>query len=60
MIAVAGFIESVVAAKQNAQRFNYTISPNRESVALGLGNLASSFLPGEAESSTHTIGLIPS
>ncbi|KAG9038216.1 hypothetical protein FRB95_002177 [Tulasnella sp. JGI-2019a] len=46
VIAVAGFIESVVAAKQNAQRFNYTISPNRESVALGLGNLASSFLPG--------------
>ncbi|KAG8862610.1 hypothetical protein FRB96_001169 [Tulasnella sp. 330] len=46
VIAVAGFIESVVAGKQNAQRFNYTISPNRESVALGLGNLVSSFLPG--------------
>lgn len=47
LIAIAGFIESVVAAKQQAQRFNYTISPNRESVALGIGNLVSSFLPGE-------------
>ncbi|CAE6443717.1 unnamed protein product [Rhizoctonia solani] len=39
----------VVAAKQNAARFGYSISPNRELVALGVysaGNLVSSFFPG--------------
>ncbi|ELU42006.1 sulfate anion transporter [Rhizoctonia solani AG-1 IA] len=36
----------VVAAKQNAARFGYSISPNRELVALGAGNLVSSFFPG--------------
>lgn len=45
-MAVAGYIDSVVAAKQNAARFGYSISPNRELVALGAGNLLASFLPG--------------
>ncbi|KAG8899229.1 hypothetical protein FRC00_001742 [Tulasnella sp. 408] len=35
LVAVAGYIDSVVAAKQNASRFGYSISPNRELVALG-------------------------
>jgi MFS superfamily sulfate permease-like transporter len=46
LIAVAGFLDSVVAAKQNSSRFGYTISPNRELVALGAGNLLGSFVPG--------------
>lgn len=46
LIAVAGFIDSVVAAKANAARFGYSISPNRELVALGAGNLLGSFVPG--------------
>ncbi|KAG8917829.1 hypothetical protein FRC01_002180, partial [Tulasnella sp. 417] len=46
LMAVAGYIDSVVAAKQNAARFGYSISPNRELVALGAGNLMASFLPG--------------
>lgn len=46
LVAVAGYIDSVVAAKQNAARFGYSISPNRELVALGAGNLMASFLPG--------------
>ena len=36
----------VVAAKQNAARFGYSVSPNRELVALGAGNLIGSFIPG--------------
>ncbi|KAG8991328.1 hypothetical protein FRB90_001392, partial [Tulasnella sp. 427] len=46
LMAVAGYIDSVVAAKQNAARFGYSISPNRELVALGAGNLLASFIPG--------------
>ncbi|KAG8929775.1 hypothetical protein FRC02_005088, partial [Tulasnella sp. 418] len=46
LIAIAGFIDSITAAKQNGSRFGYSISPNRELVALGAGNLAGSFLPG--------------
>lgn len=46
MITVIGFLDSIVAAKQNAQRFGYSISPNRELVALGAGNIVSSFFPG--------------
>lgn len=46
LISVVGYLDSVVAAKQNAGRFGYSISPNRELVALGAGNLASSFFPG--------------
>ena len=46
LIAVVGFLDSIVAAKQNSARFGYSISPNRELVALGVGNLAGSFVPG--------------
>ncbi|KAF9477886.1 sulfate anion transporter [Pholiota conissans] len=46
LIAVVGFLDSIVAAKQNAARFGYSISPNRELVALGAANLAGSFIPG--------------
>ena len=46
IIAVVGFLDSIVAAKQNAARFGYSISPNRELVALGAANLVASFVPG--------------
>ncbi|EAU84208.2 endoplasmic reticulum protein [Coprinopsis cinerea okayama7 len=46
LIAVAGFLDSIVAAKQNAARFGHSISPNRELVALGASNLVASFVPG--------------
>ncbi|KAJ7727943.1 sulfate anion transporter [Mycena metata] len=46
LICVVGFLDSIVAAKQNASRFGYSISPNRELVALGASNLAASFIPG--------------
>ncbi|KAI8978222.1 sulfate anion transporter [Trametes punicea] len=46
LISVVGFLDSIVAAKQNAGRFGYSISPNRELVALGAGNIAASFIPG--------------
>ncbi|EJT96964.1 hypothetical protein DACRYDRAFT_97392 [Dacryopinax primogenitus] len=43
--SIIGFIDSVVAAKQNAQRFRYSVSPNRELTALGAGNVVASFVP---------------
>ena len=46
LISVVGFLDSIVAAKQNAARFGYSISPNRELVALGAGNIAGAFVPG--------------
>ncbi|KAI0029824.1 sulfate anion transporter [Vararia minispora EC-137] len=46
LISVIGFLDSIVAAKQNASRFGYTVSPNRELVALGAANFAASFVPG--------------
>src|SRR5712675_213804 len=46
LISVIGFLDSIVAAKQNAARYAYSISPNRELVALGAGNLAGAFIPG--------------
>ncbi|KAF8525973.1 sulfate permease [Hysterangium stoloniferum] len=46
LISIVGFLDSIAAAKQNALRFGYSISPNRELVALGAGNLAASFIPG--------------
>ncbi|KAG6818411.1 hypothetical protein H0H93_005194 [Arthromyces matolae] len=36
----------IVAAKQNAARFGHSVSPNRELVALGVANVAGSFVPG--------------
>ncbi|KII84221.1 hypothetical protein PLICRDRAFT_118491 [Plicaturopsis crispa FD-325 SS-3] len=46
LIAIIGFLDSIVAAKQNAARYGCSISPNRELVALGAGNLVASFVPG--------------
>lgn len=46
LISIVGFLDSIVAAKQNAARFGYSISPNRELVALGAANLMGSFIPG--------------
>ncbi|KAH0829079.1 sulfate transporter family-domain-containing protein [Lanmaoa asiatica] len=46
LITVIGFLDSIVAAKQNADRFGHPVSPNRELVALGVANLAGSFVPG--------------
>lgn len=46
LISIAGFLDSIVAAKQNAGRFGYDISPNRELVALGASNIVASFVPG--------------
>jgi MFS superfamily sulfate permease-like transporter len=46
LISVAGFLDSIVAAKQNGARFGYSISPNRELVALGAANLVASLVPG--------------
>ncbi|KAG7091261.1 hypothetical protein E1B28_010310 [Marasmius oreades] len=46
VISVIGFLDSIVAAKQAALRFGYSVSPNRELVALGAGNLLASFVPG--------------
>ena len=43
---IVGFLDSIVAAKQNAGLYGYSISPNRELVALGAGNLVGSFVPG--------------
>jgi MFS superfamily sulfate permease-like transporter len=36
-IALVGYVDSIVSAKENASRFNYPISPNRELTAFGLG-----------------------
>lgn len=46
LITIMGFLDSTVAAKQNADRFGYSISPNRELVALGAANLFGSLVPG--------------
>ncbi|KAI0733717.1 sulfate anion transporter, partial [Fomitopsis betulina] len=43
---IVGFLDSIVAAKQNAGLYGYSISPNRELVALGAGNFVGSFIPG--------------
>ena len=46
MIAVIAFLDSIVSAKQNAAKYGHSISPNRELVALGAGNIVASFVPG--------------
>jgi hypothetical protein len=35
LVALIGYLDSVVAAKQNSDRFGYSVSSNREWVALG-------------------------
>lgn len=41
MIAIIGFVESVVIAKTFSSRHNYSVSANRELVALGVANTVS-------------------
>ncbi|KAL6051590.1 Sulfate transporter [Balamuthia mandrillaris] len=43
IIAVLGFIESVITAKYYANKNKYFVSPNRELVALGTANIIGSF-----------------
>ncbi|KAK8861653.1 hypothetical protein IAR55_002476 [Kwoniella newhampshirensis] len=44
--AIVGVVDSIVAARENAGLYGYSVSPNRELVALGAANLTSSFLVG--------------
>ncbi|KAI8998192.1 sulfate transporter family-domain-containing protein [Gaertneriomyces semiglobifer] len=46
LISVIGFVESIVVAKTYATKHNYSVSPNRELVALGLSNIACSLFGG--------------
>ncbi|KAI9315849.1 sulfate transporter family-domain-containing protein [Dichotomocladium elegans] len=46
MIAVIGFVESVAIAKTYSNKHNYSVSPNRELVALGAANIASGLFQG--------------
>jgi MFS superfamily sulfate permease-like transporter len=39
-------LSAIVAAKENASRYGYSISPNRELVALGAANIVSSVFGG--------------
>ncbi|TYJ55804.1 hypothetical protein B9479_003456 [Cryptococcus floricola] len=44
--AVVGVVDSIVAARENASKYGYAVSPNRELVALGAANLSGSVLVG--------------
>ena len=44
--AIAGYLDSIVSAKQNSGCFGYSISPNHKLVALGASNVLGSFVPG--------------
>ncbi|KAI8344118.1 sulfate transporter family-domain-containing protein [Chlamydoabsidia padenii] len=46
MIAIIGFVESVVIAKTFSSRHNYSVSANRELVALGVANMVSGLMQG--------------
>ncbi|CAO3581188.1 unnamed protein product [Absidia cylindrospora] len=46
MIAIIGFVESVVIAKTYSSRHNYSVSANRELVALGVANTVSGLMQG--------------
>lgn len=46
MISVIGFVESVVIAKTYSSRHNYTVSANRELVALGVANIVGGLFQG--------------
>lgn len=43
VICIIGFVESIVTSKIYATRHNYSISPNRELVAMGAANIFGSF-----------------
>ncbi|KAF9366701.1 hypothetical protein BGX34_009539 [Mortierella sp. NVP85] len=40
LISIIGFVESIVISKQYATKHNYSVSPNRELVALGVANIS--------------------
>ena len=42
LIAVIGFVESIVISKQYGAKYHYPVSPNRELVALGVSNIVGS------------------
>ncbi|GAA6053425.1 hypothetical protein JCM3770_005160, partial [Rhodotorula araucariae] len=46
VIAILGFLDSIVAAKDMASKYDYPISPNRELCALGFANLFTSMCTG--------------
>ncbi|KAG2230081.1 sulfate transporter family-domain-containing protein [Thamnidium elegans] len=46
MIAVIGFVESIVIAKIYSSKHNYSVSANRELVALGVANVFSGLFQG--------------
>ncbi|KPV78239.1 uncharacterized protein RHOBADRAFT_32890, partial [Rhodotorula graminis WP1] len=46
VIAILGFLDSIVAAKDMASKYDYSISPNRELCALGFANVFTSFCTG--------------
>jgi len=46
-LCICGLVDSIVAAKGEAARFHYSISANRELVALGAANIATSFIAGD-------------
>lgn len=43
LIALIGFVESIAVAKTYGAEYGYSVSPNRELVALGFGNFIASF-----------------
>eukprot|EP01125_Pyxidicula_operculata_P016132 TRINITY_DN5523_c0_g1_i1.p1 TRINITY_DN5523_c0_g1~~TRINITY_DN5523_c0_g1_i1.p1 ORF type:complete len:675 (+),score=63.85 TRINITY_DN5523_c0_g1_i1:1110-3134(+) len=43
VIGIMGFVQSILAAKIYATKYEYQVSPNRELVALGMCNLVGSF-----------------
>eukprot|EP01104_Vermistella_antarctica_P008945 TRINITY_DN228_c0_g2_i3.p1 TRINITY_DN228_c0_g2~~TRINITY_DN228_c0_g2_i3.p1 ORF type:complete len:539 (+),score=89.74 TRINITY_DN228_c0_g2_i3:727-2343(+) len=43
IISIVGFVEAMVLSKEYANEFNYQVSPNRELVAFGIGNVVGSF-----------------
>lgn len=46
MISVIGFVESIVIAKIYSSKHNYSVSANRELVALGVANVCSGLFQG--------------
>ncbi|KAF9418774.1 hypothetical protein BGZ94_009601 [Podila epigama] len=39
LISIIGFVKSIVVTKQYATKYNYSVSPNRELVAIGIANI---------------------
>ncbi|RCH91131.1 hypothetical protein CU097_005564 [Rhizopus azygosporus] len=46
MIAIIGFVESIVISKTYSSKHNYSVSANRELVALGVANMVSGLFQG--------------